>query len=66
MLWGVACLGTIKYLASPKLVLFSSILIKKLKNTKMSLTDIDKTLVKAFWGKVSGKADAIGHEALVR
>ncbi|XP_027023973.1 hemoglobin, alpha adult 2 isoform X1 [Tachysurus fulvidraco] len=32
----------------------------------MSLTDIDKTLVKAFWGKVSGKADAIGHDALVR
>ncbi|XP_053468647.1 hemoglobin, alpha adult 2 [Ictalurus furcatus] len=32
----------------------------------MSLTDIDKSLVKAFWGKVSGKADAIGHEALVR
>ncbi|KAK2836681.1 hypothetical protein Q7C36_014550 [Tachysurus vachellii] len=32
----------------------------------MSLTDIDKSLVKAFWGKVSGKADAIGHDALVR
>ncbi|MCJ8746491.1 hypothetical protein PDJAM_G00142530 [Pangasius djambal] len=32
----------------------------------MSLTDIDKSLVKAFWGKVSEKADAIGHEALVR
>ncbi|KAG7316898.1 hypothetical protein KOW79_019196 [Hemibagrus wyckioides] len=32
----------------------------------MSLTDIDKSLVKAFWDKVSGKADAIGHEALVR
>ncbi|KAB5531097.1 hypothetical protein PHYPO_G00136990 [Pangasianodon hypophthalmus] len=32
----------------------------------MSLTDIDKSLVKAFWGKVSEKADIIGHEALVR
>ncbi|KAK3532743.1 hypothetical protein QTP86_028112, partial [Hemibagrus guttatus] len=34
--------------------------------TKMSLTDIDKSLVKAFWDKVSGKADVVGHEALVR
>ncbi|XP_026785582.1 hemoglobin, alpha adult 2 isoform X2 [Pangasianodon hypophthalmus] len=32
----------------------------------MSLTDIDKSLVKAFWGKVSEKADIIGHEALTR
>ncbi|KAF7691027.1 hemoglobin, alpha adult 2 [Silurus meridionalis] len=32
----------------------------------MSLTDIDKSLVKSFWGKISGKVDAIGHEALVR
>lgn len=32
----------------------------------MSLTAKDKAVVKAFWGKISGKADAIGQEALVR
>lgn len=32
----------------------------------MSLTAKDKAVVKAFWAKISGKADAIGHEALVR
>ncbi|TSZ68961.1 Hemoglobin subunit alpha-1 [Bagarius yarrelli] len=30
----------------------------------MSLTEVDKCLVRDFWGKVSAKADAIGHEAL--
>ncbi|XP_056608205.1 hemoglobin cathodic subunit alpha-like [Triplophysa dalaica] len=32
----------------------------------MSLTAKDKAVVKAFWGKISGKADTIGQEALVR
>lgn len=32
----------------------------------MSLTAKDKALVKAFWGKISSKADAIGQEALAR
>ncbi|KAJ8275262.1 hypothetical protein COCON_G00098870 [Conger conger] len=32
----------------------------------MSLTAKDKTLVKTFWGKVKGKADAMGAEALGR
>ncbi|XP_036422735.1 hemoglobin subunit alpha-like [Colossoma macropomum] len=32
----------------------------------MSLTAKDKAVVKAFWGKIGGKADAIGHEALAR
>ncbi|XP_072532677.1 hemoglobin, alpha adult 2 [Salminus brasiliensis] len=32
----------------------------------MSLTAKDKAVVKAFWSKISGKADAIGHEALAR
>ncbi|XP_062868330.1 hemoglobin cathodic subunit alpha-like [Trichomycterus rosablanca] len=32
----------------------------------MSLTAKDKALVKGFWGKISGKADALGHEALAR
>nr|P82315.1 RecName: Full=Hemoglobin cathodic subunit alpha; AltName: Full=Hemoglobin cathodic alpha chain; Short=Hb(Ca) alpha chain [Hoplosternum littorale] len=31
-----------------------------------SLTAKDKALVKAFFGKIAGKADAVGHEALVR
>uniref|UniRef100_A0A672REA6 Hemoglobin, alpha adult 2 n=1 Tax=Sinocyclocheilus grahami TaxID=75366 RepID=A0A672REA6_SINGR len=32
----------------------------------MSLTAKDKALVKAFWGKISNKTDAIGQEALGR
>ncbi|CAK6971191.1 hemoglobin subunit alpha-like [Scomber scombrus] len=32
----------------------------------MSLTDKDKAAVKGFWGKVSGKADEIGADALGR
>ncbi|XP_071776804.1 hemoglobin subunit alpha-like [Centroberyx gerrardi] len=32
----------------------------------MSLTAQDKSVVNAFWGKVAGKADAIGAEALGR
>lgn len=32
----------------------------------MSLTAKDKAFVKAFWGKISGQADAIGQEALGR
>ncbi|XP_051994737.1 hemoglobin subunit alpha-like [Xyrauchen texanus] len=32
----------------------------------MSLTAKDKNLVRAFWGKISSKADAIGQEALGR
>ncbi|XP_051573313.1 hemoglobin subunit alpha-like [Myxocyprinus asiaticus] len=32
----------------------------------MSLTANDKSLVSAFWGKISSKADAIGQEALGR
>ncbi|XP_022522885.1 hemoglobin cathodic subunit alpha [Astyanax mexicanus] len=32
----------------------------------MSLTAKDKAAVKAIWGKIGGKADAIGHEALAR
>ncbi|XP_016131448.1 hemoglobin subunit alpha-1-like [Sinocyclocheilus grahami] len=32
----------------------------------MSLTAKDKDVVKAFWGKISSKADAIGQEALGR
>uniref|UniRef100_A0AAZ3QFP9 Globin domain-containing protein n=1 Tax=Oncorhynchus tshawytscha TaxID=74940 RepID=A0AAZ3QFP9_ONCTS len=32
----------------------------------MSLTAKDKSVVKAFWGKVSGKADVVGAEALGR
>ncbi|XP_073694433.1 hemoglobin, alpha adult 2 [Garra rufa] len=32
----------------------------------MSLTAKDKAVVKAFWGKISGKTDAIGQEALGR
>ncbi|KTG39806.1 hypothetical protein cypCar_00021073 [Cyprinus carpio] len=32
----------------------------------MSLTAKDKAVVKAFWGKISSKADAIGQEALGR
>ncbi|KAG9280087.1 hemoglobin cathodic subunit alpha [Astyanax mexicanus] len=32
----------------------------------MSLTAKDKAVVKAIWGKIGGKADAIGHEALAR
>lgn len=32
----------------------------------MSLTDKDKAVVKAFWGKVSKSADAIGAEAMGR
>lgn len=32
----------------------------------MSLTAKDKSVVKAFWGKVGGKADEIGAEALGR
>ncbi|KAL0197102.1 hypothetical protein M9458_005642, partial [Cirrhinus mrigala] len=32
----------------------------------MSLTAKDKALVKAFWSKISGKADALGEEALGR
>ena len=39
---------------------------QKRKNTDMSLTAKDKAVVKAFWAKISGKADAIGHEALAR
>lgn len=36
------------------------------KDREMSLTAKDKALVKALWGKISGKADAIGQEALAR
>ncbi|KAF4115794.1 hemoglobin, alpha adult 2 [Onychostoma macrolepis] len=32
----------------------------------MSLTAKDKAVVKAFWGKIASKADAIGEEALGR
>uniref|UniRef100_A0A8K9Y0P0 Hemoglobin, alpha adult 2 n=2 Tax=Oncorhynchus mykiss TaxID=8022 RepID=A0A8K9Y0P0_ONCMY len=32
----------------------------------MSLTAKDKSVVKAFWGKISGKADVVGAEALGR
>lgn len=32
----------------------------------MSLTDKDKATVKAFWNKISGKADDIGADALTR
>ncbi|XP_055749960.1 hemoglobin subunit alpha-like [Salvelinus fontinalis] len=32
----------------------------------MSLTAKDKSVVKAFWGKISGKADVLGAEALGR
>ncbi|XP_041719131.1 hemoglobin subunit alpha [Coregonus clupeaformis] len=32
----------------------------------MSLTAKDKSLVKAFWGKISGEADVVGAEALGR
>nr|ABY21327.1 alpha-globin 4 [Oncorhynchus masou formosanus] len=32
----------------------------------MSLTAKDKSVVKAFWGKIRGKADVIGAEALGR
>ncbi|ROL51180.1 Hemoglobin cathodic subunit alpha [Anabarilius grahami] len=32
----------------------------------MSLTAKDKAFVKAFWGKISSKADAIGQESLAR
>ncbi|KAJ0057835.1 hypothetical protein NL108_002958 [Boleophthalmus pectinirostris] len=32
----------------------------------MSLSDKDKSTVKAFWGKVSGKADDMGADALIR
>ncbi|XP_012689239.2 hemoglobin subunit alpha [Clupea harengus] len=32
----------------------------------MSLTAKDKSLVKAFWGKIASKSDAIGAEALGR
>ncbi|XP_066529763.1 hemoglobin, alpha adult 2 [Hoplias malabaricus] len=32
----------------------------------MSLTAKDKATVKAFFAKISGKADAIGHEAIAR
>nr|P02019.1 RecName: Full=Hemoglobin subunit alpha-1; AltName: Full=Alpha-1-globin; AltName: Full=Hemoglobin alpha-1 chain [Oncorhynchus mykiss] len=31
-----------------------------------SLTAKDKSVVKAFWGKISGKADVVGAEALGR
>ena len=36
------------------------------KRSKMSLTAKDKSVVKAFWGKISGKADVVGAEALGR
>ncbi|XP_062846375.1 hemoglobin cathodic subunit alpha-like [Trichomycterus rosablanca] len=32
----------------------------------MSLTAKDKAVIKGFWGKISGKTDALGHEALIR
>ncbi|KAL4659118.1 hemoglobin subunit alpha-like [Arapaima gigas] len=32
----------------------------------MSLNAKDKATVKAFWGKISGKADELGAEALAR
>lgn len=33
---------------------------------KMSLTAKDKDVVRAFWGKIAGKADDIGSDALSR
>lgn len=70
-LWGVARLGTIKIrsrLQTSGFCFFVLIVLKKKKaeKIKMSLTDVDKSLVKAFWEKVSERADAVGHEALVR
>lgn len=66
-LWGVAHLCDIKTPSSLQaLFVFSSTVIRKAEKTKMSLTDVDKCLIRAFWDKVSVKADAIGHEALVR
>lgn len=32
----------------------------------MSLTARDKSVVNAFWGKIKGKADVVGAEALGR
>uniref|UniRef100_A0A4W5PQY8 Hemoglobin, alpha adult 2 n=2 Tax=Salmoninae TaxID=504568 RepID=A0A4W5PQY8_9TELE len=41
-------------------------LIQVNQRSKMSLTAKDKSVVKAFWGKISGKADVVGAEALGR
>ncbi|KAG9331325.1 hypothetical protein JZ751_019491 [Albula glossodonta] len=49
---------------SPEDKVFFLIWVEKTKNEAMSLLPKDKSNVKAFWGKVSGKADEIGGEAM--
>lgn len=39
---------------------------KKKSRGKMSLSAKDKEIVKAFWAKVSGRADNIGGDAVAR
>lgn len=40
--------------------------LKKKSRGKMSLSAKDKEIVKAFWAKVSGRADNIGGDAVAR